>query len=231
MITGRAIPEGAPPLSDLAEVEREIAGLGAHFGFRARDSPLPGDAWRPLADLLDGSPALAHRYEQTRIALAAGGATVPLRAAASIGHLGLVARLLCPTIGAALLGFRLRLESIWWQPTLGVMPLAGSLEGLGDRDPVRDLLDGPVATLTRYTEGFSLSRKILLGNVDSAVNGAAVAIGAVREDLRQAAYGAARAAGVEAGTGLGRNSCCLIYQLSAPGSPSYCGDCVLPTGR
>ena len=135
---------------------------------------------------------------------------------------------MCPTIGAAVLGFRLPLETLRWQPTLGVMPLAAALEGLDGRDPVRDLLDGPVATLTGYTERFSLSRKILQGNIDSAVNGAATAIGRVRPDLSEAALAMARAVGVEAGPGFRRRSCCLIYQLSAPSTPSYCGDCVLP---
>ena len=78
------------------------------------------------------APALAARVAAVRRHLAAAGgrppASVELRVAASVAHLGLAARLLSPELAAAVLHGRLlthRLAAVRWQPALGApAPLA-----------------------------------------------------------------------------------------------------------
>lgn len=209
-----------------------IAGLGAHFAFETGDAARAAGSWRPLSALLDGSPALGERYEKTRVALAPGAAgEVPWRVAVSVGHLALVARWLCPTIAAAVFGYRLDLESAYWQPVLGVMPLMLPVDAITPGSSIGDVLDGPIEMLRERTSAFSLSRKILDGNVASAVNGAVMSIARVRPDLTEDAISVGRAVLSTVGPDFRRASCCLIYQISPAGQPSYCGDCVLPSGR
>src|SRR6185437_5101037 len=81
-----------------------------------------------------------------------------------------------------------------------------------------------------------VSRRVLRGNVASAVNAAAAQVAWRRPDLAAGAWQAAarlfarphlRDERNPSGPAFRRSSCCLFYRL-APGTPSaVCGDCVL----
>ncbi len=197
----------------------------------------------PLTSFIDGTSALAQRYQQVQVALSlTADRPVHFRVAASIGHLGLVARLLCPAFGLALLARRIDLTRAWWQPTLGgVMPLAVPREAIGKegpaaRSPVLDLPE-PIFDLVQRTAELSVSRKVLWGNVASAVNGAVTTAAAARPDLaeRSMSLGTAllrsehltRASVGSPGSAFRRRSCCLIYRMGPLGTKAFCGDCVL----
>jgi hypothetical protein len=196
----------------------------------------PVAPWRPLRELIDQPGTLAERIAAIQTYLARGGGRPASRVAASVTHLGLVARLVSPTLAVAVRsgGFpALDLAEVWWQPELGgTFPLSTHYGAGGSADA---LLDGPLRTLT---EAFDVSEKVLWGNVASAINGAATMIANARPDL------AGRAAALAGelldtpllhGTGtrrangrFQRRSCCLIYQAAAtPSRDAVCGDCVL----
>ena len=187
------------------------------------------------------------RIASVREALAARGgrpaAEVEPRVAASAVHLGLVARLVSPALGAAVLGHRvdLRPGGLWWQDTAaGPVPLsvpapAGGTGIPGEWD--RPLLDEAVAPLTAAVARLvPVSGRVLWGNVASAANAAAAQVARQRPDLAGDAWRAAgrllaspwlRDEPQPPGPAFRRSSCCLFYRL-APGDPSaVCGDCVL----
>ncbi len=145
------------------------------------------------------------------------------RVAASVFHLGLCARLVSPVIGAAVLGYRLDLTEARWS---GPYPFRLSVPAI-PAGPAGSIV--AVAELTRQVAGLGVSTRVLWGNVASAVNGAAVVIGAVDPALRAAASEIAAASlppltctgGI--GAGFRRRSCCLIYRVSR----QFCGDCIL----
>ena len=190
------------------------------------------------------------RIASVREALAARGgrpaSEVEPRVAASAVHLGLVARLVSPALGAAVLGHRvdLRPGGLWWQDTAGgPVPLsvpapAGGTGIPGEWD--RPLLDEAVAPLTAAVARLvPVPGRVLWGNVASAANAAAAQVARQRPDLAGDAWRAAgrllaspwlRDEPHPPGPAFRRSSCCLFYRL-APGDPSaVCGDCVL-TGR
>jgi ferric iron reductase protein FhuF len=86
-------------------------------------------------------------------------------------------------------------------------------------------------------EAFSVSPRILWGNVASAVNGAATMLARARPGLSAAAYAFTTrllstppltATADHASGTFRRHTCCLIYQAGAPDAPrTLCGDCVL----
>ena len=225
--------------------------LGAFF---AIDSHPPGrepvPPWRPFRELVDSPGSLRIRVDAVRAALAerAGrpAGQIGLRAAASVAHLGLVARLVAPPVAAAATGHRLdlRLDELWWQDTLGgpvplSIPEPGSLpQRYGQYEGVA-VLDEVVAPLTAATAGLvPISPRVLWGNVASAVNGAAAQVAERQPDLAGAAWAAA--AGLFAspwlsretsppGPGFRRSSCCLIYTIASERARArgVCGDCVL----
>ncbi|SFE52001.1 FhuF 2Fe-2S C-terminal domain-containing protein [Actinacidiphila alni] len=163
--------------------------------------PAPGgEAWRSMGELADGGPALAERVAGVRRYLAAMGGgppeTVETRVAASVAHLGLVARVLSPMLALAVLrgevASGLRLADLRWRPVLGgPFPLSlpdpppgddlsgAPLEALAAA-LARDLLDGPVRELTDAFAPFRVSPHILRGNTASALNGAAGMLAAAR---------------------------------------------------
>ncbi|MDX2972673.1 hypothetical protein, partial [Kribbella solani] len=161
-----------------------IAALGPFF---AVDQHAPGSPaeppWHSMAELVDDPSVLRERITQTRAYLGAVSGQEPdaieVRVAASVTHLGLVARLISPALAAAVLDNRvpiLSLAQLHWQPVLGgAFPL--SLPELPPATPDNlverlqlELLNGPVAAVTR---AFEISAHILVGNVASALNGAA----------------------------------------------------------
>jgi hypothetical protein len=229
-----------------------VAAFGPFFEFEvhaAGTSPVP--PWRGMDELL--ADPLGHvMLVRTRLAAVSGRepAAVEVRVAASVAHLGLVARLVSPALAAAALaGESLSAEplDIWWQPERGgAFPLSLSRDALssdalssGARRPadIVRLLEGPVQELSEAFARLRVSPLILRGNVASAVNGAATAM--IRSAPAQQAgrraleiavslyeHPALRGAATIApdGTSFRRRSCCLIYR-ALPGT--LCGDCVL----
>jgi len=193
-----------------------------------------------MTALINDGGALAARVDAVRAALAhrAGGqpAEVEIRVAASVTHLGLIARLLSPAIGAVTLGhapFSLSLDDLWWQNELGgPYPLSiapaptTEVPGAG---PAVEAITAAIA------ERYAVSHLVLWGNVGSAANSAAQLISTARGDLAILAHAAAdviladpRVDGgaVRAGPSFRRRSCCLIYRV-ANDRTAACGDCIL----
>lgn len=211
-----------PPLTELARFG-PFFGLGTHA--------VVSGPWRPMTDLVDDPKVLAARINRVRQALSAsaGGRAVDARVAASVTHLGLVARLVAPMIGAAALGRPVSwsLGDLAWRDELGgPYPLSVSARPVGGPAAVDALTDAGVR--------FGVSRKVLWGNVGSAVNSAAMQVRGARPELADAAQAAAdgwladpRIDGgmLRSGPGFRRTSCCLIYRLGD--RSTCCGDCVL----
>jgi hypothetical protein len=178
-----------------------LAALGPWFVVQQ-----PGAGWQPLSALLTAPEPLAERVDAVKAAL--GGDLVPVRVAASVAQLGLVARLVAPAFGAAVLEGRVpALDQASWQPGIGgPMPLALSDEALsgvaaGDPAPISigelapisigelagaftdRVLEGPVRDLVELTAALSVSRQVLWGNVASGLNGAASMMTKSRPDL------------------------------------------------
>jgi hypothetical protein len=231
-------------LGSLTSVLAEVSGWGPFFANESHTVDTVAVApWRGLRELVDDPDVLADRVSSVRAYLAAGGGRrpeqVPLRVAASVTHLGLVARLVSPTLGVAVhSGWfpALQLSDVWWQPELGgAFPLSIGVRGTSDPDRV---LTGAVRELCDAVGVFSVSERVLWGNVASAVNGAATMIGNARPDLAARATAVAsdllrrpplRHTSTRRPDGrFQRRSCCLIYRASPTGGrDAVCGDCVL----
>ena len=242
---GAARPAGPAPAGLLA-------GLGPFF---AVETHRPGEAapapWQPLGTLLGSATALAARIDavQGRLAAAAGcpASRIERRVAASVTQLGIAARLISPVLGSAVLGVPLGIDvaQARWVPALGgpfrlslAVPAGPARPHRADPAeaclPLNELLAGPVRALVDLTAPV-VSRRVLWGNVGSAINGAAVMISTSQPPLHRraiqistAALGFPELADGYRGqptTSFQRKSCCLIYRLA--GSPQYCGDCIL----
>ena len=77
----------------------DLAGFGPFFAVVRHQDP-PAAPWRPMAELIDDPEALTARVRKVRSALMGNGEP-EIRVAASVAHLGLVARLIAPMIGTA----------------------------------------------------------------------------------------------------------------------------------
>ena len=225
----------------------DLAALGPYFAVEVHrpGSPLR-PPWQSLGELTGSPGALAGRIGEVRERLAAAAGcpatSVEFRVAASIAQLGLCARLLSPTLGAAAAGRTLPVDvgQARWVPALGGpfrLSLAeAAVAAEADTAATTALLAGPITQIVRAVEAMAVSPRVLWGNVASAVNGAAAMIAAARPDLAGPAAETAAAmlaspalVGTFQGRplrGFRRRNCCLIYRLS-PGRPAYCGDCVL----
>lgn len=194
----------------------EIGGWGPFFDVRTEAVAPP---WRPVRDLVTELPA---RVDAVRGALGSD-----VRVAASVAQLGIAARLVAPPLGLFVhSGVWLAVAGLWWQGELGgAFPLATSGQVVDGPDELVDWLGRLVAA----TAEFSVSRRVLWGNVASALNGAASVIGGVRPDLAPRAFAVvdelSRGHGVRRDGRFRRRSCCLIYR--AAGRSAVCGDCVL----
>lgn len=231
----------------------------AQFGPFFRWEPWSPDAgWLGWASLCRGDVA-AERVSIARDTLIGmfglAEDDVPMRVVASVTFLGWASRVVSPLLGAAVAGGDLpapRPDQVWWQPRPGgPLPMAYAMTHARpctrmDRNALAEAL-AEVAVggllmplLETFGSRFALSRKVLLGNVASALAGAAGMI------ADQAPEHAARAADVVdeilkiaplTGTGtlvrpaedrerrfLIRNNCCLYYRIPGGGT---CGDCVL----
>jgi FhuF-like iron-sulfur protein len=234
----------------------DLASLGPFFAVDSHPvGAAPARPWRPVRELAQQQGPLPRRIASVRTALAAREGQPPgeteLRVAASVAHLGLVARLVAPALGAAVTGHRvdMRLDVLWWQDTLGgpvplSIPVPGPLAesaGSGARDTAeilpRRFLDEVIAPVTRATrELVPISNHVLWGNVTSGINAAARQAAASRPDLAGSAWQAARDSfaspllGGERyspGPAFRRSSCCLIYRVASGRPTAVCGDCVL----
>jgi hypothetical protein len=234
------------------EVLGKLATLGPFFAVHAHAPGEPPDApWHPGTELTTPSGALRDRIRVVRAALAeqAGldAEDAELRVAASIAHLGLVARLASPAIAVMAAGyhFDMRPGGVWWQDAIGGPVLLSVPEsairgpGYGTAAPAQ-VIDDVVAPLTAaVAELVSVSQRVLWGNVASAVTGAAAQIARQRPEFARQAWLTARAAfkhkglsgeRTPAGPVFRRTSCCLRYRLIR-GTDALCGDCVLTQAR
>jgi hypothetical protein len=193
-----------------------------------------------MATLTEHGAALEARVQTVRAALAHRAHRQPediaIRVAASVTHLGLIARLLAPAIGASTLGhtpISLSLDDLWWQNHLGgPYPLS-----VTPVPATRAPIPGPAveAITVALAERYRVSKHVLWGNIGSAANSAARLISAARPDLTMPAHVAADSiladpridGGVlKAGPDFRRRSCCLIYRI-AEDRTTICGDCIL----
>lgn len=234
------------PGSDDAALDL-VAEVGPFF---VLDRWTPEAGWRPLRELVERPEVLVERVAAARAMLAERSRVevdaIEERATASIVFLGLAARLVSPAFASAALADRvpgLRLDALWWQPTVGgPWPLArstssGPVQGddlAGDLDAV---VLGPIVApvLEAFGRTFALSPQVLWGNVASSLAGALTMLRSARPDRAGAAtqlVGRLLEHGTLAGTGdldpagpsFVRRSCCLFYRVPGAG---ICGDCVL----
>ena len=224
------------------------AELGPFFA----TSPGAGATWISWEQLTGDATVLGGRLTEVRGVLSAGPGAPAVEAAvgASIAHLGLVARLVAPVLGAALLtgtlpvappaAVRLHLSGANPLPLAVTAPsgvvaddAASTAGAFADRWLAPAI--APLGVAVRTAGG--VSPRVLEGNVISAVAGALRMAAQARPRLAARADGVLDAllrAGPLEGTGLRaadgsfvRRSCCLFYRLPGAGT---CGDCVLRHG-
>ncbi len=218
--------------------------LGPFFRVEAR----PESDWTSWAALTEDAAVLGRRTAEVRAVLAAGpGRPAPEPAVvASLTHLGLVARLVSPLLGAALLRgvlpvvpveqVHVRLAGANPLP-LALLPASAAVVGSPAELVAafsRFWLAPAVEPLTLAVRAsVALSRQVLDGNVTSAVAGALRIAGTARPGLTSGAGAVLDEllSGPFAGTGhrrddgsFVRRSCCLLYRLPGAGT---CGDCIL----
>ena len=227
----------------------ELAAFGPFF---AVGSHPPGAApvppWRLVSELTTPSERLSERIAAVRAAMAARtglpAGDIDPRAAASAVQFGVLARLVAPALGAAVLGWRLDMPpaELWWRDeTGGPVPLSVPAPPASRAEPgewdqrLLDELIGPVTAATAAL--VPLSGRVLWGNVASAVNAAAIQVASQRPDLAAGAWRAAARLFAsprlstereQPGPAFRRSSCCLFYRLVPGGGPAaLCGNCVL----
>jgi ferric iron reductase protein FhuF len=236
----------------------DLAAFGPFFAVQTHHpGSNPGEPWYPMNELVENPDVLMDRVGTVRSRLATAGGqaseSVELRVAASVTHLGLVARLISPALAVAVISGELLevdLDSTRWQRVLGgAFPLsvqrdanadAGDWDASPDRVArllARRVLDGPVRGLVEVTMALSVSPKVLWGNVASAVNGAASMITVSKPDWTNRARVITSllldqpplrdTATTSADGRFRRRSCCLIYRAAPNAAGAVCGDCVL----
>lgn len=183
-------------------VMRDLATFGPFFALQTHPAgSTPREPWHAMNELVEDPGVLMNRVAAVRCRLAAAGGLPPdgveMRVAASVTHLGLVARLVSPALAVAVTSGELLeiddLASTRWQRVLGgAFPLSAPRavdadtrghEAADEPTPRRlayllasRVLDGPVRDLVEAAAPLSVSRQVLWGNVASAVNGAATMI-------------------------------------------------------
>ncbi|WP_232807083.1 (2Fe-2S)-binding protein [Geodermatophilus chilensis] len=224
------------------------AALGPFFRVDER----LGQGWTSWAALNADGEVLRRRAAEVRAVLAAGpGRPAPEPAVvASLTHLGLVARLVSPLLGAALLHGLLPVapvEHVYVRLAganplpLALLPSSAAVVGSpAELVPAfhRFWLTPAVEPLTlALRASIPISRQVLDGNVTSAVAGALRMAATARPGLTSRAgevldellSGPFAEAGHRRDDGsYVRRSCCLLYRL--PGART-CGDCVLGERR
>lgn len=122
---------------------------------------------------------------------------------------------------------------MWWQDELGGPFPLSVVTRVGEDN---SLSGSAVESITQgVIHQSGVSRRVLWGNVGSAVNSAAQLVAASRPELASAARESADTylgdprvddGALRAGPDFRRRSCCLIYQLTDDRG-AVCGDCVL----
>jgi len=236
----------------------DLAAFGPFFAVQTHlPGSIPHEPWHAMNELVEGPDVLMDRVAAVRVRLAVASGQSPdgveLRVAASVTHLGLVARLVSPALAVAVISgemLEVDLEATRWQRVVGgAFPLSvlrpADTDASGpDAHPelltgllARRVLDGPVRDLVEATAALSVSRHVLWGNVASAIHGAASMI-ATRQPawanrsrviasllLDQPPLRDTSVASVAGG--FRRRSCCLIYRAVPKAARAVCGDCVL----
>lgn len=177
----------------------DLAAFGPFFAVQTHlPGSIPREPWHAMNELVDDPDVLTHRVATVRSRLAGAGGQAPdgveLRVAASVTHLGLVARLVSPALAVAVTSGELLeiddLASTRWQRVVGgafplSVPRSVDADVSGhDATPepaarrlacllASRVLDGPVRDLVEAAARLSVSRQVLWGNVASAINGAA----------------------------------------------------------
>jgi hypothetical protein len=239
-------------------VVRDLATFGPFFAVQTHTpGSMPREPWHVMNELVEDRDVLMDRVAAVRARLAAAGGQAPdaveLRVAASVTHLGLVARLVSPALAVAVTSgdlLEVDLGSTRWQRVLGgafplSVPLPADTDAGGhDARPERlacllasRVLDGPVRDLVETTMPLSVSRHVLWGNVASAVNGAATMIatsqpvwGRRSQMIASLLLDQPPLRGTSVASpdrGFRRRSCCLIYRAAPNAAGAVCGDCVL----
>ena len=234
-------------------LHRELAGLGPFFVLdRVSTAGRPAPPWRSVVALAQDSRVLDHRVAEVRAGLARRSGRVPkdvpARIAASVTHLGLVARLLSPLLGLAVLTDPrphprvpgAGLGGLWWQPPLaGVFPLGSTGPADGSFSPAAALVGDLTALTDTLARRWRVSTQVLWGNVASAANGIATQVSAARPDLAgpirsvtaDLAQALPRLRLFEGAPGVAfrRRTCCLLVHAWPPAAAAEirCGDCVL----
>lgn len=258
-------PDKVAMTEPTAAWQEQVAALGPFFAVETHPAASEiASPWHRLSEVArEDSGVLRERVTAVRASLAARSGrpaeAVEQRVAASVAHLGLVARVISPLLGlAALRGLPSpppTLDDLRWHSGLGgafalslpwetvaASVAAGNADNNADADAdadaVEKLLDGPIRELGDAAASFSVSPRILWGNVASAVNGAAAGMVSAAPALTRPARAAAllflsrpQLQGthtLDAGNGrFRRRSCCLIYRAAPRASGAICGDCVL----
>jgi hypothetical protein len=246
-------------VSSITQVLAAAAGAGPFFVLENEDPPTTtgeAPAWWPFTRLVGEHPdergdLLPRRIAAVTEVIAGRAGVTPdqidPRAAASLVHLGLAARLVSPPLAAAILGgglLHLDVRSLHWRDVLGPVPLTqpGITATPVEADDtatiaaatVDALATGPVAALTAAIAGTGVSRRVLWGNVASSFAAAAGGLVRVAPDRARVVAAVVDAVLAEAplyGHGaytaartFKRSNCCLYYRVPGGG---YCGDCVL----
>lgn len=250
-VGGRESGGGAAPIDGPGEVlvpavvSDELAALGPYFAAGFHDALQgPETPWCSLAELTEDPAVMEERVAGVRAFLAAGTGqdieAVELRVAASVVHLGLVARVASPLTALAV-GYGWR-GSVWaadlrWQPGLAsTFPLSISESAL-ERAGSRAITDGVIAELETAIAPFGVNRHIMRGNVASALAGAVKTLSAARPELADRASAMLQvllagpvlrgSAGHRRDGTFRRRSCCLIYRAAPDHDGALCGDCAL----
>lgn len=231
--------------------DHALAGVG-ELGpfFRVQARPEPG--WTSWAALCADHEVLRRRAAEVHGVLAApiGLPLIAPAVVASVTHLGLVARLLAPVLGAAVLydvlpvapaaGVRMHLSGA--NPLPMALDVAAAVTVAAPADLAtalhRHWLTPAVEPLTRAVRAsWSVSPRVLGGNVASAIAGALRMVATARPELTRRTEVLLDALLEGPLTGRGgrredgsfqRRSCCLFYRLPGAGT---CADCVLADRR
>jgi hypothetical protein len=248
-MTGSELGKDSRAASD---VLADFATLGPFFSVQThlhgQHLPLP---WLTVGALTSRPELMQRRLTAVRHSLAAGegprAGQIEARVAASASHFGVIARLVSPALAALAFGCQLSADpsQLWWQDILGgPYPLSvpvpvHRLDGRrrSAETACQQFLSEVIGPVTSaVAELVPVSRRVLWGNVASAVSSASMQIAAKRPAAADAAQRMAemifcapqlRTERNQPGPEFRRSSCCLFYRLSADRASGICGDCVL----